>query len=339
MKRLIVAYDDHAVNNFQHAPARFKRGNVEVLVHADPRIDIDGVEVVTNFDLLINSGLGPVKGSGFLDQSALVTLPRHSKSRQMVELHKITVRQESFHYIQPLTRYCNQHTWTGTSVGGTVDLGRYVVIKPEDGARGIGQYVVDTKRTKIATVLTAIKDGLLPNADAIAEMYGDTVFLATDKEKDENEGAEVIVSQGYIAQSVIPDIVAECRVLISPAGPNVYLDRTIRNKSKGGVTYSQATGADADSGKAVTRLEHTQFNKHIPEIGRDTYIAEINNFLYEMSLDVCPFGSVDLFITREGKWGIFEYCNQFGTIGYQPRQMSDYHSDAIFHWLDQNGHI
>ena len=339
MKRLIVAYEPIRVNNFRHTPARFTRGDVEVLIHSDPRIEIDGDRVVTNFDLLIESGMSPTKGSGLVDQSMVVALPRHAKSRQVVELSRIADRMDALHFIQPLTRYCNQHTWTGTSVGGIADLGRYVVIKPEHGARGIGQYVVDTKRVKIAAVLTDIENGKLPDAETIKEKYDDAVYLATDKEKTEGEGSQVIVGQGYIAQSVIPGIVAECRVLISPCSSNVYLDRSIKKKSKVGIVYSQATGADSESGDATTKLTHTQFNKFIPRACNDSYAKEITQFLHQMSQDICPFGSVDLFITEGGHGGVFEYCNQFGTVGYNPRQMADLHSDAIFHWLDQNGHI
>ena len=51
------------------------------------------------------------------------------------------------------------------------------------------------------------------------------------------------------------------------------------------------------------------------------------------------FGSVDLFVTQDDRWGILEHCNQFATEDYHPSFMSDFHRAQIDALLTKAGII
>lgn len=339
MKRLIVAYDSASLTNFNHASPSFTIGDVEVLVHASPYIAIDGDKVDTNFDLLIQSGLTPTPGAGLLEQHQVVDLPRHAKSRQVIEVNRIAEKIAAQHYLSVLTRYCNKFSYTTPTTGGIADLGRHVVIKPEHGARGIGQYVVDTHAVSIENVLKALENKLLPSQKEIQQLFPKGVFLATDKERSAGVGQAALTDQNYIVQGIVPSVVAEVRVLLSPVSPNLYIDRTIIKKGTSGVSYSQATGADGSAKVTASQLSATNFSKHFGDLVCLSAIEEIEEFLDMMKSSICPFGSVDLFVTETGDWGVFEYGNQFGSAAYHPQKITDLHQQTILHWLGEREFI
>lgn len=287
-----------------------------VVVHNDPRVSIQGSESIFNFDIVINGDM-KAKWVDMLPSHRIGELKRYSKLVQAVQLNqfaKYRIPPESFALV-PTHRV----GW-GTKNYPAVEAA--VVIKPEDGARGIGHFVVAADLVNVNYFLDRLDYYLSQDVNApywrstdefLAQFDGAAQYYSGG-EKHDGEGLEALREQGLLVQSVM-DVAVEYRLLTDLNGKIAYCQR--RRFRDYRADYRQAIGSGGLDHRDLCTFEE------LPEAIDKDYLASIASAL------VGPMGSVDLFITKDNKWGIFEYCNQFGIDGVPMSTAHKLHTDYV----------
>ena len=310
------------MNNFWSLHQGIVIAGKQVFFHNDPQLSIiDGAEYF-NFDYMITDGnieINGIEASRIVPPERLVMVKRYSKVEQAMRLNHYSRRPEF-----GKENFVPIKTWLHPQAMGASNLvsptGK-VVIKPKDGARGIGQFLVDTSKIPFAVMIDAldryIKD-VYKKVDLFKELnkYDPDMCYSVAGEQREDEGLGAIKSQGYIIQSFVDNILAEYRVITDRDGtPSYCQQRSIR----GDKDFPQATGSDTNSilGDDVVLLSSV-----LPE-------DQLNDFKAMSAAVVGPLSSIDLFVTKDGKWGIFEYCNQFGIKGVPAQVVANLHTDFV----------
>lgn len=205
---------------------------------------------------------------------------------------------------------------------GLVNPGSKVVIKPKDGARGIGQYLVDTDKVPFAKVMDAIdrffkerytEDQLI---EAL-EKYKEGIVYSCSGENYDGEGLFCLRGQGYVIQSYVEGIDSEYRIITGGNSEIAYCQK--RKIRKGNDGFAQATGSDTDSVKGDDVVD-------IKTVLKPAALSGLKRLLKDV---VGPLSSVDLFVTSPSNWGIFEFCNQFGMVGVPHQTARKIHVDYL----------
>ena len=339
MKRINVVVASHAMNNWDvlSQGMSLDNGEYEVYFHRDPQMSINGGHARFNFDVVVNDGSLKIDGmdlQNLLPGRRVHTIKRYNKVEQQlrllaaVELNSDDENEHLFKNFYPLTMHHNPQLHGFSQL---VNPDNRVVVKPLDGARGIGQLLIDPDKiplTAVVDVLDGLKTGRTQLADVLPELhkYDPTFKYATSAEKFENEGLTAIQSQGFCIQDYVPKIKLEYRLLTGQDGEIAYCQRrSIRDKDNTGL--AQATGSETNSAK-----------------GND--ICAINDVLGGSDLKglrelvqtvIGPLSSVDLFITEDEQWGIFEYCNQFGMKGVPIGLAQALHAELLLSLIKKAG--
>jgi hypothetical protein len=240
---------------------------------------------------------------------------------------------------RPIVTWYSSKQFEGNN-GGNDDIKGRVVLKANNGARGIGQIFVDTDITPLAGVLTQLRRIInkkdnegksLPISD-ITKAFPDVVYK-TDGENHSNEGDEHFRNFDFFIQEYVPNIKAEYRLLRSLDG-SIYVAK--RDIAESNDSYKQAT-VKVDSTYVNNGYPETIDNcKELEFIGTDLASTRyILNSLFDRL--TFGFGSVDLFVTQDNQWGILEHCNQFATEDYHPSFMVDFHKTQIDVLLEKAG--
>lgn len=325
--RVITVVTDPLINNFDVLGASFKlNDDIEIRTHRHPQVNIRGTEVSYNFDIILTNG-GVQGGFSFhnvLPDHRCVKLPRYDKFTQAIRLlNAYDYFTEQYEVSSRLSKFIPVPTWYVGVVGNRSfpNLTGKVVVKPQDGARGVGHFVVDTKFVNLFQFSKKLDKYL-------EEEYAELTFKNFLKgfaghvsyySRDENmvgEGLLCLKTQGAIVQSLIPNVSAEYRIITGADGKPVYHQRRqVRDPDS---DYPQATGG----GDVID----VQANREDP-FSSDTEAHKL--FVYLCQNVIGPMNSIDLFITTDGHWGIFEYCNQFGVSGIPADVAERIHSDYM----------
>lgn len=298
----------------------------EVMIHRHPTVNMRGDKITTNFDLLITNGdrVSGLDMEALLPAGQIAVLKRWDKFTQMARLAMF--RDRLIKDGVQLDNFLAVPTWyIGLDTARNFPTaGGYMVVKPLDGARGIGQFVVDTDKVNLNHFAAMLRNNILGNSEMydkldtwLLEKFDGAVSYHSVTENTKHEGLDSIQSQGVIIQSMIEDIGAEYRIITGPQGEPVYCQlRGIRDKSS---KYPQACGA----GDIIDTNNVVSINSIFPKE------EDLNGFLELVRHAIGPMNSLDLFITKEGKWGIFEFCNQFGVSGIPHELVVKIHVDFI----------
>lgn len=241
------------------------------------------------------------------------------------------------------------------------------VIKPEMGARSAAQVVFNTKDYNAVEVVNLLR-GKIDRQKAreksetqseSSEKHRRHNFFAQEKMPEnlkvfignatEDDAQKMIDTSGLVIQEVIKNIASEFRLIVGDNGIEAMLLRP-RGTEKKSSDYS-AVLSDKDklvfSGYGAVE-EAKRLGCH-NEYDRDFFVAlgvwsgpsastqqhiesvvgpEIVNFI-TINLDLFRYNSIDLFITTDGKWGFFEFCNQFNTDDMGQTVATRIHQ----HWL------
>lgn len=318
---LTVALLINNMDNFQHLPQSFNYGGDFVRIHRSPAVDIDRDQISCNFDLLITdqyyskSPIG-IRWTDLLQADQLVVLNRPPKPAQAMQMLTIAAAKD-------LRHYRHVPTWLATSCSKGTDApwifgsgfkGR-CVIKHLNGARGIGQIMFDADRVPVDTVVHAARCG----KDALLKLKErfPTISIPTARGRTGEEPFNLLKEDVFL-QEVVEDVVAEYRMLLRPDGAHWVFNRS-REPQDG---FEQACGV---------------FDEFKPENDHWTLSGDVAHPLCRFESEIktmfselgMTYGSVDLFTTSNGQWGVFEHSNQFGTAGYSVDLMSKYHIDFI----------
>lgn len=309
------------MNNFDILHQGIVVGDHQFFFHRDPKVSVINGVPYYNFDYMITDGsleIGGMKAEKILPKEMYRYHPRHSKLEQGLRMNQFMAKHPNHGYI-PVQCWMNRLTDNGD---GLVNPKGKVVIKPKDGARGIGQYLVDTDKVPLAQVIDALdryvgaridKEDLIKRLDK----YGEGIVYSTAGENWPEEGLSCLRDQGYVIQSYVEGIESEYRILTGSHGEIAYCQRrTIKDTGNG---YAQATGSDTDSLKGDDIV-------NIDAVLKPGCLKMLERLLKEV---VGPVSSVDLFVKSPDEWGIFEYCNQFGMKGVPHEVALGIHVDYL----------
>jgi len=337
----VVALQFDALTNFNHLPPRFEvKGGTKkdpvmyhVTTHGEPRYEMSGTQVITNFDVMIaNQHRDTPDGIPWLEllPKQVAVIPRHDKISQALRINNCELPPDSGH--RKIATYSSDSAKLDQAYSFGTKIQGSVVIKPRHGARGLGQFVVDTDKVSIGMLIHDIRNESLPIADVITK-YTPHVTYHGGMENYDNEGRSQLLAQGMAVQERVPGVKDEFRVLVGANSEIVaILPRSRYKKVTGGEgahghDYDQATGTSVFLDRDYKGMD---LEEVLPKP------AQYKGFIKMLKDVVPPLNSVDLFTTEDGEWGIFEYCNQFGTVGVPLPVATDLHINYIGALLDKH---
>jgi len=317
--RTIVLAIDPNMDNFSVLGLRHRtaKGH-QVVIHNTPAINVQGTETVFNFDILIT---GQANGDGVnehVPEHRICRIPRHKKFTQAVKLQQAVAAYGQ----QEPTCFLNIPTWFNGWGGRNYPCAiEWMVVKPNDGARGIGHFTVATAYVNMDYFLKAMNKLLegehtQENFDAFIESFAGKVEYHTGGENYPFEGLESLKTDGVVVQSVIQNIGKEYRVITDKdCEPSYFQERRSRDPES---KYPQATG-----GGAVIDIGMIKTHDDLPSCINMDLLRHLCKKV------IGPMSSIDIFVTNDGYWGIFEYCNQFGISGVPQDYIFNLHATFV----------
>jgi hypothetical protein len=305
-------------DNFRHLPLVFEaqsRGEpTRFVIHDSPKEEQRNARRVGNYDLLIDLGYTTqFENADYISR-------RQNKIAQAVKLQEIATKIGA-KWFEPVRVLCKGPN--PSNMFDMVDLPDKVLIKSTDGARGVGHIVFDNTKASIFKFLVHLRNGGQHQAKEVLNEYRDAIEVHTGQLHKHDEVIDVLTSQQLMITAIVEDVTEEARVVTNHVGAPALIKMRERkhNVQEGfdkGTGYLQATGANRSDDTLLTSLY---------QIRRDSpMMDEITEFLGHLP----PLNSVDLFFTKTG-WGIFEYCNQFGTEAFEVVSSMKLHADFIAH--------
>ena len=318
--RVTVCIENANINQYDMLPPRYTDGAYEITTHHDPKWMIENGVPVFNFDVLITHDRN--KWEQLVPANQLVVVPRYDKTHQSIAINSFFRDNR-----------CSQSTAIQAGVFGSSHVNKKhpsflgstvsgkVVVKPEDAARGVCQFVVDFDKVSVGPFLGDLHSSMTP--EKIAEKYSPHVVFSAGAIKTPKEVAEIRKNSSYTFQRYIPNVETEIRVLTDSFGlPGFSCVR-----SRVGDEYVQATG--------VTHLVDNIVCADLESL--DIWKGNDYQLFLKLLEDVVgPMQSVDLFITEDGGWGIFEYCNQYGIAGVSAAYYSDSVKEFVMRAIDKS---
>lgn len=281
-------------DNYLACPPSFvTRNGIRVIVHTSPETVVSASTTSKNYDILIDGN-----ASFLTSEPNTIKILRHGKVQQAEHL------VSAYEMAGKDVRIRNVLTWGFRrgfiSAPSPSDLGiERVIVKPENGARGIYQSVFNISDISIAKVhdwyvkADSFEDWL-NNKPANVEISD--VEKYTDRDKLMFSG----LKEHLVLQEYIQDIMTEYRVIFRADYINdVYVLYHQPRALLGTKIFKQAIGSD-ESPKTCTRLETGPLADFV-----NTILPHLNT----------PFGSLDVFYTTDHKYGVFEYQGQYGIKG------------------------
>jgi len=330
MDRVFIVIPD-TMNNFSVLPQGTIIGDKQVFFHNDPMMSIVNGDPFFNFDLMISDGnvrMNDIPVENVVPANQLSMHTRYSKLEQAMRINNhVSANKAHVGYASfvPVKSWYNKQP---SGMSNVVNPTGKVVIKPRDGARGIGQLLIDPAKIPFIVAVETLDRYILTLFsketlfDTLKKFDPDFTY-STKGENHEDEGLTVLRSQGYVIQNFIDNVDAEYRLITDHNCRVAYCQkRSIRNDAEG---FPQATGSDTNSIAGTDIVDITTVMSPDEFRALSTLLAEV----------VGPLSSIDLFTTSDGGWGIFEYCNQFGIKGVPMKLSEQIHRDFIKSMLDK----
>lgn len=301
---VIIALLHESVNNIYQIPPRQTLVDTDVVAHHNPSLRIVGNEFSVNADIVAHfpnsDGLEDTYFKSALKDNYHV-IRRYRKSEQVAKIigAKSTstyplIKELEFPDILAASDSAHSGTYTkthmdelGASLGPSGESQCRVVVKPENGAKGMGQAVVSVNELRY--LLEHLKNGA--SLGNLKQLFPGAIFSET-----ENNDLDQPLSplKEWTVGELIDDITAEYRIILG--GNKVYcVERTRKSK-----TYTQANldlNTQIDTGNYVALYESDKFYRLALEIAD----------LFDLRV-----GSIDLYERANGEIGFFECCPQFG---------------------------
>lgn len=333
--RTVIIANHPMINNFDVLGCALTLPDgTEVRFHDDPVVNIAGTTITSNFDLFISDDSSEARvHANMLDAEQVICLPRYDKMTQAIRLLR-GFNDWSKENSSATGGFKPLDTWfVGPRATRNFPLcNNQVVVKPRDGARGIGQFVVSLSRVNLQhfimnlreyiTSVREKRDNTCTFDQFIAQWQG-MVSYHTGTERSPDEGLFALLDQGMVVQSLIPNVASEWRIITGFDGVPVYCQRRVIKDPDSALP--QATGAgnlvDYESVHDWEKVFASDQHKHC--------------FLHLCKHVIGPMNSIDLFLTENNQWGIFEYCNQFGVAGIPVEMAYCIHHEFIQRAVNQ----
>lgn len=265
------------------------------MFHSAPLVDFDGRHVIRNFDYHFDFRL---KGNRFhkdLLPNRYFHFPRLKRMTQYIKLFHFNEQASGGLvpiFIPEFYTATQKHGEHVAITNFSLPKSDKVVIKEQFGARGSNQVVVPSN---MVTTLLKHSKGLtmaevkakFPDLIYSEGTNMDAVFF--------NKPADLFMSE------LVPKVKNEWRLLVG--GRRIYgRERMIKQGP-----YPQAN-LDHDVFPTVQTVNYSPIEEMFDKDLVDTLHAMVD-FIN------LPLGSVDLFLTEDGRYGIFEYSTQFAFVG------------------------
>lgn len=341
-RRTIAIATSYFIDNIdvlgQGLVVNVKGEDFSVIFHRDPQFSLVGDRVEYNFDILQDWGgikFADVDLRDIVPSHRISILPRYTKTVQMARLINaadkyrasgITNSQYNKSKWLHVPTWFTGRTWNKNLSVPVTDTGK-VVIKPNDGARGIGQFVVDTSNITtqafLAEFYKSFEESVTDSAveDFCKRMNGIASYHS-DNENGRHEGIHSLLGQGAVVQSFVPNIAAEFRLITNALGDVTYVQKRRIERVDSGFPQAIGSGVGDSTDKCVC----------LTDVLSPESIKMLN---YVARTAIGPMNSIDLFVTDDGHWGIFEFCNQFGTTGIPSDQLIKMHVDYVVGLIDR----
>lgn len=301
-------------DNLETLPPQFERDGLVYNIHTTPRVTYqcgEHPQLTKNFDLLLDFIiLNPDPYTEALLGSCYRPHRRKSKTEQLLTVSKAinTLSPVYQTYFEHPRHHCTLGMEGPLKACGAGVSGRFVV-KEENGARGDGQAIIPAHLA--STFLTDPKR-YSETREVLAAKYPSVVFSQKPTEGPFFPGHGEMMVTDYVE-----DVKTEWRLMV---GGETVLGYQRRRKEG---DYPQAN-LDGEGPHPAEPIELKTLSELLPgEQGKAVY-----RLIKALGLTL---GSVDLYLTEEGKLGVFEYCPQFGYYGIDPNQIQRLHEDFIVH--------
>lgn len=304
--RVIIAVTHQFNDNVSMLPPSFEKDGVQYIIHKNPNVEFNGTDIVKNFDFHIDFSLKQNKMHKALLKDCYWHSTRQKRFEQFLNVYHFN-REHSCSMLFPKSYLATERA------GNIVMATNYgipdcvkVVIKEQYGAKGSNQIVVPTNM-----LVTLLKHGRGMTYGELRQKFPDLIYT-------ENSDWDKIFCDkptDLFISELLTNIDREYRLLVS--GNKIYgRSRVIKQGP-----YPQAN------------LETDKWN-NIPTVNYDPieemFDKTLVNVLYKFIKYVdMKLGSIDLFFTKEGEWGIFEYSTQYAFHGADPSFIRQLHVDAL----------
>jgi hypothetical protein len=325
MKNIVVALTKDSASNFLSLPPSFNFKGYNIIVHRNPLVEFNG-DLVCNFDLMIDFGQSEICK---LIPEKCISFPRINKTYQLFNLSKAAKSLGTSHIYIPKVYFNTDRSgcakeYAGLSKHSHNISDENVVVKLEQGARGLGQAVVPTNE------LNYFLDNCSSTVTELIKKFPNVKF-GQMKDAEVNFYEEQTFNTKHLCvMEYIDKIETEYRILFNGSSNILCVKRNIRESELGFRQANIILGEPVKNAK-ITSLKAAltiEYDSDIAEVMVDELVGLLNK------LDI--IGSVDLFV-KNGMIGIIEYCNQFGYYGYDLNTIRKFHQDCIVNYLmDKN---
>lgn len=287
----------------------------QVLFHNNPRLEFDGADISANFDHHIDFRITKNKLHQELLGEAYTHYPRLKRRTQYLNVFQFNKGRPVDQQIT-IPHYYMATLREGEHVGITnfgIPKCDKVVIKEQLGARGSNQVVVPTNM-----LTTLLKHSKGKTLGEVSEMFPDLIY--TDNSNWEmkffDDPNDLFISE------LLTNVKSEYRLLVG--GDRIYgRERTIKAGP-----YPQAN-LEVDKFHSVQEVTY----ERIEDMFDEALVKTLYDFVAYIDL---PIGSVDLYSTTDGTWGIFEYSTQFAFHGASPTFIRQLLLDSVEQILTRN---
>lgn len=267
----------------------------DVMFHNNPLVDFDGRTINKNFDYHIDFRLKENRFHSNLLPGRYFHFPRLKRMTQYIELYHFNQSNQGKENPIYIPEFYTATQRTGEHVAManfSLPKSEKVVIKHQFGARGSNQVVVPSN---MLTTLLKHTRGL--TIGEVKKKFPDLIYSDGTK-LDEvffNKPSDLFISE------LVPEVRTEWRLLVGGSG--IYArERSIKQGP-----YPQAN------------LDHNVFPT-LPVVNyepiEDVFEEQLVNTLRDLVKYInLPLGSIDLFLTQDNRYGIFEYSTQFAFVG------------------------
>lgn len=203
-----------------------------------------------------------------------------------------------------------------------------VVAKSPNGARSMGMIVIDFNKIGYVKAMTKLK-GIIEAAhdrdeEAMLKVANHPAFEIIKGTQNHDKEYLQYIAEINMIQEVVEDVIEEYRILTNHHGEIIWA----QPRERKGNGFLTASGADGS----------------VDIIYSPGPFMENNPLIYKQLTDLIKtcrlnMNSLDLFINKDGNWGLFEFSNQWGIAGVNPEFAIDMQAKAIHGYLIDAGYL
>lgn len=204
-------------------------------------------------------------------------------------------------FCKGISGFKSKKTTDRTALNTTTFTSKRVIVKPMNGARSIGQVVFDRLKHTPSSIYETIHEQKSLDAflQKLKTMNYDAVYHK-GHDREYGEGWSNL-KEAAVFEEYIEDITHEFRIITGAEGtPVISINRKLETLE--GDHQIPSSTPDAVSTSALTDM--------FPAVN-----SGLLQFLSEVHM---PFHSVDVFVTKNQEWGIFEFSPEFCSSEYGP---------------------